>query len=81
MAKSYYEAYGTAKYKLNGNGPRTIGALMEAFEGMDPCTPADFYGQDPLINDFEEEIARLLGKESAVFFPSGTMAQQIALRM
>ncbi len=81
MAKSYYELYRTAKHKLTGNGPRVIGALMEAFEGMDPSTPTDFYGNDPLINDFEAEIAQLLGMESSVFFPSGTMAQQIALRM
>lgn len=81
MAKTYYEAYRDAKYKLTGNGPRVIGALMEAFEGLNPCSPADIYGNGPLINDFEEEISQLLGKENAVFFPSGTMAQQIALRM
>jgi threonine aldolase len=39
------------------------------------------YGQGALIEDFEREVARLLGKEAAVFMPSGTMAQQIALRI
>ena len=42
---------------------------------------ADVYGQGDLISEFENEIARLLGRESAVFMPSGTMAQQIALRI
>lgn len=42
---------------------------------------ADIYGKGELINGFEKEIAALLGMESAVFMPSGTMAQQIALRI
>lgn len=41
----------------------------------------DVYGEGALINDFEEEIAKFLGMEAAVFTPSGTMAQQIALRI
>ena len=42
---------------------------------------ADRYGEGAVINDFEREVATLLGKEAAVFLPSGTMAQQIALRI
>ena len=34
-----------------------------------------------MITGFEGEVARLLGKEAAVFMPSGTMCQQIALRI
>lgn len=41
----------------------------------------DRYGEGALIANFEAEIAKLLGKEAAVFMPSGTMAQQIALRI
>jgi threonine aldolase len=41
----------------------------------------DRYGEGPLIADFEREVAELLGKEAAVFMPTGTMAQQIALRL
>jgi threonine aldolase len=33
----------------------------------------DVYGEDPSINELERESARLLGKESAMFIPSGTM--------
>jgi threonine aldolase len=42
---------------------------------------ADHYGIGELIGSFEKEIASLLGKQAAVFMPSGTMAQQIALRI
>ena len=41
----------------------------------------DQYGNGGFVSEFEKEIAMLLGKEAAVFMPSGTMAQQIALRI
>jgi threonine aldolase len=41
----------------------------------------DVYGDGAALNAFEAKIAALLGKEAAVFMPSGTMAQQIALRI
>jgi threonine aldolase len=47
----------------------------------DPTLLPDGYGQGDLINDFEKQVADLLGKAAAVFMPSGTMAQQIALRI
>lgn len=50
-------------------------------EWTDPALDVDRYGTGNLITDFEAEIAELLGKEAAVFMPSGTMAQQIALRI
>jgi threonine aldolase len=81
MPKPYNEISKSAKYKLLGHGNRNIGSLMDSFDHMDPSTESDIYGTGKIINDFEEEIAHLLGKETAVFFPSGTMAQQIALRI
>jgi threonine aldolase len=81
MTRPYNEIYKSASYKLTGNGPRRIGALIESFEDMDPEMPSDIYGTGNIINSFEEEISSFLGKESGVFFPSGTMAQQIALRI
>jgi threonine aldolase len=41
----------------------------------------DFYGSGGMVARLEVEVAHLLGKEAAVFMPSGTMAQQIALRI
>lgn len=81
MPISYIDVFRATKYKLAGNGPRFIDAITESFADMDPSTAADVYGNGGIINDFEAEIAALLGKEKAVFFPSGTMAQQIAMRI
>ncbi|WP_229865762.1 threonine aldolase family protein [Streptomyces naganishii] len=41
--------------------------------------PSDMYG-DGVVEALEERTAGLLGKEAAAFFPTGTMAQQVALR-
>ena len=40
----------------------------------------DVYGEDPTVRRLEETVAALLGQEAALFVPSGTMANQIALR-
>ncbi|MGE5336418.1 MAG: threonine aldolase family protein [Gemmatimonadota bacterium] len=40
----------------------------------------DQYGEDPTVNALQERVAALLGKEAAIFLPSGTMANQVALR-
>ncbi|AEJ41517.1 L-allo-threonine aldolase [Sulfobacillus acidophilus TPY] len=39
----------------------------------------DVYGEDPTINRLEEQVAQLLEKPSALFMPSGTMANQVAM--
>jgi threonine aldolase len=41
----------------------------------------DQYGEDPSINRLQERVAQLLGKEAALFVPSGTMANQVALQV
>lgn len=38
----------------------------------------DVYGEDPTVNDLETTAAELVGKESALFVPSGTMGNQVA---
>lgn len=40
----------------------------------------DEYGEDPTVNLLQDRFAELLGKEAALFVPSGTMANQVALR-
>lgn len=40
----------------------------------------DVYGEDRLINELQERIATLLGKEAGLFVPSGTMSNQLAIR-
>ena len=39
----------------------------------------DVYGEDPTVNALQEQVAQELGKEAALFTPSGTMANQIAI--
>ena len=39
----------------------------------------DQYGEDPTTNELQARIADLLGKEAALWLPSGTMANQVAL--
>jgi threonine aldolase len=41
----------------------------------------DQYGEDPSVNLLQERVASLLGKETALFVPSGTMSNQIAVKL
>lgn len=41
----------------------------------------DVYKQDPSVNELEETVAGLFGMEAALFFPSGTMANQTAIKL
>lgn len=40
----------------------------------------DVHGDDPTVNALEKRIAEILGKEAAVYMPSGTMTNQVAIR-
>jgi len=40
----------------------------------------DQYGEDPTVNELQARVAALLGKEAALWVPTGTMANQVALR-
>lgn len=41
----------------------------------------DVYGEDPTVNRLQDMAAALLGKKAALFVPSGTMANQLAIRI
>ena len=63
---------------LTGHGPVRAGdQLATILSGTAP----DRYGDGGVVAELEGEIAALLGKPAAVFFPSGTMAQQSVLRV
>jgi threonine aldolase len=53
-------------------------AMREAIAGAE--VGDDVYGDDPTVNELERATAELLGKEAAVFVPTGSMSNQIALR-
>ncbi|WP_242338581.1 MULTISPECIES: low specificity L-threonine aldolase [unclassified Anaeromyxobacter] len=56
---------------------RPTPAMREAMARAD--VGDDVYGEDPTVNLLQEEVAGLLGKEAALFVPSGTMANQVSL--
>jgi threonine aldolase len=59
--------------------------MQQIFQELADAGPEDefpdMYGEGESLARFEAELAELLGKEAAVFMPSGTMAQQIAMRI
>lgn len=74
-------AAGRGAERMLSRSPReeTVGELLSGLAAPDPDEPADLYG-DGVVSRLEQRVAELLGMEDAAFFPSGTMAQQIALR-
>jgi threonine aldolase len=63
---------------LLGHGPRSGDELLTL---IPPGTEIDYYGLGGVVPELEQEVAALLGKEAALFFPTGTMAQQATLRV
>src|SRR6187431_3163528 len=55
-------------------GPAMLEAMMKAPVGD------DVFGEDPSINELEQKTASLFGMEAAIFCPSGTMTNQIAIK-
>src|SRR5947209_14490723 len=65
---------------LSGLRPLTMREHLAAVDAaVDLDRWPDFYGDGP-VGELEARVAGLLGTEAAVFFPTGTMAQQVALR-
>lgn len=57
---------------------RPTAAMRDAMAHAD--VGDDVMGEDPTVNGLQEAVAGLLGKEAALFVPSGTMANQVAVR-
>src|SRR6185312_7225593 len=55
--------------------PGMLAAMMAAAVGD------DVFGEDPTVNELERRVAETLGKEAALFVPTGTMSNQIAVRV
>lgn len=53
--------------------------MLEAI--MNAQVGDDVYKEDPTVNALEERLAAMFGKESALFFPSGSMANQAAIKL
>ena len=63
---------------LNLHGPSRAADLLAT---VPPDTAVDRYGDGGVVAELEAEVAGLLGLPAAVYLPSGTMAQQTALRV
>ncbi|SDX93949.1 L-threonine aldolase [Modestobacter sp. DSM 44400] len=81
-------------YTIDRHGPsNTAGAIDLRSDTLTRPTPAmrramaeaevgdDVYREDPTVNALEERVAELFGHEAALFVPSGTMGNQIGLRL
>lgn len=55
-------------------GPGMMGAMMNADTGD------DVFGEDPTVNKLEAMVAEMFGKEAAIYSPTGTMSNQIAIK-
>ena len=54
-------------------------AMREAIAGAP--VGDDVYGDDPTVNSLEERVAAMFGKEAGLFSPTGSLANQLAIRM
>jgi threonine aldolase len=77
------ELFARCPQRLAGHGdPRSLAQTLRTIaDSLDAEEMADVYGVGAEVRAFEAEVADLLGMPDAVFMPSGTMAQQIALRI
>ena len=55
--------------------PGMLQAIMNAKVGD------DVYKEDPTVNALEEKLAQMFGKDDALFFPTGSMANQAAIKL
>lgn len=68
----------TCKRALNGHGNKSAAELLDE---IPRDLGVDRYGEGGAVSALEDEVRTVLGKPAAIFMPSGTMAQQIALRI
>lgn len=58
---------------------RPTSAMREAMASAE--VGDDVYGEDPTVNRLEKEAAEVFGREASIFVPTGTMGNQIAIRL
>ena len=69
----------TRRRSAQRHGHTPTAAMRAAMAAAD--VGDDAYGEDPTVNRLQTLAAALLGKEAALYVPSGTMANQLALRV
>jgi len=74
---------GSTRVRMSGDG---LGLTVVEQAGLlarladEGRIPGDFYSNGGVVEELEQEFATLLGKERAVFMPTGTLANQLAVR-
>lgn len=83
MSVDHYRAtFRACAINASRHRPESIKTTLQRLaDATGPDELIDNYGNGDLIESFEREVATLLGKEAAIFMPSGTMAQPMALRI
>ena len=67
--------------KLMGHNVHSISEFYQELADYSKDIDKDSYGAGDFLNNFEKEMAKLTGFESALFLPSGVMAQLIAIKI
>lgn len=82
LRRAYQQAARRAQYSILRHPPESMAAVLRQLadraEGLEE---PDVYGSGALIERFEVKLAALLGKPAALFLPSGTLAQPLALKI
>jgi len=78
---SLEELRGACTRFLVGHGRRTPETILEEIGEVLDDASGDVYGAGGIVAELESEICALLGKPAAVLMPTGTMAQQVAMRV
>ncbi len=56
---------------------RPVPGMLQAI--MSAAVGDDVFGEDPSVNELERKAAMLFGKEAALYCPTGTMSNQVAI--
>ncbi|MCC5878912.1 MAG: threonine aldolase [Idiomarina sp.] len=77
----YEEAAAAASFSLLRHPQPSLAAYLQRLSKDAEHQSADYYGRGGAVSDFEQQCATLFDKSAALFLPSGTLAQPIALRI
>lgn len=82
IRQAYQQAARQAQWSILRHPPESMAqVLRQLAERAESVPEPDVYGSGALIESFEAKIAHMLGKPAALFLPSGTLAQPMALKI
>ncbi|MDX1706171.1 threonine aldolase family protein [Pseudidiomarina sp.] len=82
IRQAYQEAARHAHSSILRHPPESMATTLRRLADRAEAADApDYYGTGSLIEDFEARVAAMLGKPAALFLPSGTLAQPMALKI